>query len=135
MERKAKGQTFDTVSFVWMQGESDTKPRAVEQYFESFERLTSRLKCDLKIDSMNIVIGRLSDYGLDRNNKESWIKLRELQVKYAEERAHCDWVNTDDLNNVIRKDGSVGNDLHYTKEGYVTLGQRFAEKAIALIKK
>jgi hypothetical protein len=29
---------------------------------------------------------------------------------------------------------TVVNDLHYTREGYLTLGARFAEKAIALIK-
>jgi len=29
--------------------------------------------------------------------------------------------------------GKVIHDLHYTKEGYRTLGARFAEKAIGLI--
>jgi DNA polymerase-3 subunit delta len=33
------------------------------------------------------------------------------------------------------KDGSLKNDLHYTKDGYVTLGKRFADAAIGLIKK
>ncbi|MBG7608845.1 MAG: hypothetical protein IZT59_12575 [Verrucomicrobia bacterium] len=31
------------------------------------------------------------------------------------------------------KDGKMINDLHYTKDGYQTLGERFAESAIALI--
>jgi len=43
-------------------------------------------------------------------------------------------VNTDDLNDKS-KDGKTTNGLHYTEEGYKLLGQRFAEKAITLIKK
>lgn len=135
VKKKSEGKTFETVTFVWMQGESDTKPEAVGKYFESFERVTTRMKNDLGIQKMNIVIGRLSDYGSTIEKKESWMKMRDLQVKYAEERDDCEWVNTDDLNDMTGKDGGAKNDLHYTKQGYITLGKRFAEKAIALIKK
>ncbi|MDX1681249.1 MAG: sialate O-acetylesterase [Akkermansiaceae bacterium] len=130
IEKNTAGKSVKTVTLVWMQGESDSGPEGVKQYFESFDRVVARLKGDLGVNSINIVIGRLSDYGLERKQKESWSKLRDLQVQYCEQRDHCEWVNTDDLN-----DGSRGNDLHYTKEGYDLLGQRFAEKAIALIKK
>lgn len=129
VDTSSKGKTFDTVTFVWMQGESDSG-RSPEVYAESFDRIVSRLKSDLKIDSMNIVIGRLSDYG-----GEKWTKFREGQVEYAEEHPNCEWVNTDDLNDKVKDDGTVQNDLHYTQEGYKILAQRFAEKAIALIEK
>ena len=52
----------------------------------------------------------------------------------SEDNPNVEWVNTDDLNDT-EKGGQKKNDLHYTKEGYKILGQRFAEKAIALIKK
>ena len=132
VQDKAKGKNFETVTFVWMQGESDSSEAGAEKYFASFDRVVSRLKRDLGIQSMNIVMGRLSDCG---NSGKGWLKMRELQVKYAEEREYCAWVNTDDLNDRPQPDGSTKNDLHYTEEGYVILGQRFAEKAIALIKK
>jgi len=127
VKKKTAGKTYDTVTFVWMQGESDSG-KSTDIYFESFNRVVARLKSDLKIKSINIVIGRLSDYG-----GEKWTKFRDAQVKYAKDTPNCVWVNTDDLNDKI-KDGKTKNDLHYTKEGYKILGQRFAEKAISLIK-
>ncbi len=130
--RKSKeGKTYDTVTFVWMQGESDTNKQGVDQYFESFNRVVTRLKSDLGIESIHMVIGRLSDYGMQNPN---WVKMRELQVNYAEQNPNCEWVDCDDLNDV-GENGEKKNDLHYTKEGYDTLGKRFAEKAIELIKK
>lgn len=132
LKKRTEGKSFDTVTFVWMQGETDAGKKTVDIYFESFERVLARLKSDLKIESMNIVIGRLSDSGM--NNPE-WVKMRELQVKYAEEHPNCAWVNTDDLNDKKKDDGAVENALHYTEDGYKILGERFAEKAIALIQK
>lgn len=129
VKERTKGKTFDTVTFVWMQGESDSGEEGVAQYFESFNRVIARIKKDLNIDSMNIVIGRLSDFGIEN---PSWVKLRQLQVKYAEDNPNCEWVNTDDLNDMI-KNGEPKNGLHYTEEGYDLLGERFAGKAIALI--
>jgi Carbohydrate esterase, sialic acid-specific acetylesterase len=132
VKKHTEGKHYDTVTFVWMQGETDAGKKLVELYFESFDRVVARLKSDLKIESMNIVIGRLSDCAI--NNPE-WVRMRELQVKYAEEHPNCTWVNTDDLNDKKKDDGTVENGLHYTEEGYKILGERFAEKAIGLLKK
>ncbi len=129
------GKTFDTVTFIWMQGETDAGQELTEVYRDSFNGLINHIKTDLKIDAMNIVIGRLSDYGLDNKDKsDSWKNMRDILVKIAEDAPNGAWVDTDDLNDVT-KDGQTKNDLHYSKEGYETLGKRFAEKAIALIKK
>ena len=53
----------------------------------------------------------------------------------AESSPRGAWVNTDDLNDGIkRKDGKVvDNDLHYSVEGYDLLAQRYVESAIKLI--
>lgn len=49
-------------------------------------------------------------------------------MKFAEaDPARRAWVDTDDLN------GSQ-NGLHYGKEGWKTLGERFAQKATELIR-
>ena len=69
VKKKTAGKTYDTVTFVWMQGESDSGNP--DPYFDSFNRVVARLKADLKIESLNIVIGRLSDYGIE---KPTWVR-------------------------------------------------------------
>jgi len=135
VKKATAGKTYDTVTFIWMQGETDAGAGLVELYVDSFQRILARLKSDLKVESINIVIGRLSDYGLGNGeSKDAWTKMRRIQVKLAEDNPNGAWVNTDDLNDLV-KYGQTVNGLHYTEEGYKILGERFAEKAIVLIKK
>ena len=81
-----------------------------------------------------MVIGRLSDFGLTNKGYADWEMVREAQVKVAKDAKSGAWVDTDDLNNKTRGDKEI-DDLHYTKEGYVTFGKRLADAAIALIEK
>jgi hypothetical protein len=83
-------------------------------------------------ESLNVVIGRISD---TRMGNPNWVHIRNTQVTLAEEEPHGAWVNTDDLNDKVNKDGQTVNYMHYTKDGYKLLGERFAEKAIGLIEK
>ena len=53
---------------------------------------------------------------------------------HAESHPRGNWVDTADLNDRKVRD-KVVNDLRYTKEGYLILGEWFAENAIALIKR
>ena len=128
-----KGQTIATVTFVWMQGERDAKERHGEVYEASFKGLIGQLKEDLKKDENNFVIGRLSDYDMQDRKCKHWTMIRKIQVKLAEDDPKGEWVDNDDLN----EKGSEGTraGLHYTNDGYKILGERFAEKAIALVKK
>lgn len=137
VKKATAGKTYDTVTFVWMQGESDAGHRLYGVYADSFKGILAQLENDLKLDSINFVIGRLSDHALHHQKgarKESYIKMREIQVKLAEDDPKGEWVNTDDLNDKIREGGVVFHDGHFTKDGYISLGQRFAEKSIGLIK-
>ena len=117
----------DTVTFVWMQGERDAREKHGEVYGASFEGLLGQLRSDLKFENLNFVIGRLSDFDNDNKRYPHWTKVREAQVSVADSSQRGSWVDTDDLN-------GPNNGLHYTKDGYKTLGQRFADKAIALIR-
>jgi len=125
-----KDQSFDTVGFIWMQGESDANNRLSEVYEESFVKLINQLKKDLDRDEMYFVIGRINDYARSRPDNQHWQRVRESQVRLGQTRGNA-WVDTDDLNggDADRPDG----DLHFPKEGAVLLGQRFADKAIELI--
>ena len=118
-----KDQQYDSVVFVWMQGERDAKAGWSAVYAESLQGVIQQLRDDLKRPDMRFVIGRLSD---NQAGKEGWDAVREAQVKVAEADKLGGWVDTDDLN-------GPKDDLHYTREGYDQLGERFAEKAADLI--
>ena len=125
-----KGEAIQTITFVWMQGESDLNNTA---YLAYLKELLSQLQHDLNFKDINFVLGRISDSGLDNPKKPGLVKaIRSAQVEFAESYPRGAWVDTDDLNDK-EKDGKVLNDLHYTPEGYRLLGKRFADKAIAQI--
>ena len=127
-----KGQSLKTVTFVWMQGESDLNNTAYDVYLKE---LIWQIQSDINFKDINIVIGRISDCGLDRPKRLEGKKyIRKTPQEFAEAHPRGAWVDTDDLNDKKQADGSIVHDLHYTPEGYKILGQRFADKAIALIK-
>lgn len=121
------GQEIATVTFVWMQGEREAKIEQAPIYAASLKGLVAQLSADLKRDDVNVVIGRINDFSMNNQSHPDWTKIREIQVQVAKELPRADWVDTDDLN-------GPRNGIHATKEGFVTLGNRFAEKAIALVK-
>ena len=127
------GSTYDSVIFIWIQGERDAKEQLAEVYARSFHAILEQLKSDLKLNEINFVIGLISDFDMQDKQYPHWTRIREIQVRMAEGDPRGEWVDTDDLNG--GEPGVAGGGLHYTKEGYVTLGQRFAEKAISLAKK
>ncbi|MDT8388888.1 MAG: sialate O-acetylesterase [Lentisphaeria bacterium] len=130
-----QGQTIQTVTFVWMQGERDAKEKHGDVYEASFKGLITQLEKDLGRKNINFVIGRLSDFDMDNKRYPHWTMVRDVQVKLAEDSPRGAWVDTDDLNDKPSKDGTVRDDLHYSKDGYKTLGKRFADAAITLIQK
>jgi hypothetical protein len=61
--------------------------------------------------------------------------VREAQVHVAESSPRGAWVDTDDLNDGLNRQGKeIEDDLHYAAEGYRELGERFAAAAIALVR-
>ncbi len=127
------GADLETVTFVWMQGERDANDGNGELYARSLRGLIDQLSEDLERDDLNFVIGRVSDW---QNPKRltDWEQVRGAQVEVAEASPRGAWVDTDDLNDGLNRKGEeVSNNLHYTPEGYQTLGARFAEKAVELI--
>lgn len=127
-----EGEKLKTVTFIWMQGESDLNNTAYDAYLKE---LMEQLQADLEFKEINLVIGRISDAGLDNEKRlEGRLTIRRVQQEFAEAHPRGAWVDTDDLND-RKEEGKVIHDLHYHAEGYRILGARFAEKAIALIKR
>ena len=130
-----KSQKIKTVTFVWMQGERDAREKHGRIYAASLKGVVGQLEADLKRTDVNLVVGRLSDFDLENKRYPHWTLIRDEQVKLAEGSKTIEWVNTDDLNEGKNRRGKeIKNDLHYSVEGYKTLGKRFAEKAIKLAK-
>ena len=126
-----EGEQIQTITFVWMQGESDLRNTANRAYLDA---LLKQLQDDLDFKDINFVIGRISDNGLDQTKRlEGRKAIRRTQVEFAEFYERGSWVDTDDLNDRMQR-GTLIHDLHYTPEGYKILGERFAKHAINLIK-
>ncbi|WP_338357791.1 sialate O-acetylesterase [Yeosuana marina] len=131
-----KNEQISTVTFIWMQGERDAKEKLGEVYENSLIGLYNQLSNDLKRNDINFVIGRLSDFDMSNEKYPHWTMIRDIQVKVSESNPRFDWVNTDDLNDGVNREGKeINNDLHMSAEGYVIMGKRFAGKAIQLIEK
>lgn len=134
VEAATKGQEIASVTFLWMQGENDARNSLGAVYKASLKGLVQQVSDDLKQERVNVVIGRLSDFGNDKADFPHWEMIRKTQEKFADDAEHGAWVDTDDLNDGITRQGKeVKNDLHYTAEGYNTFGKRLAEAAIKLI--
>lgn len=115
-------ESIQAVTFVWMQGEQDTKHS--EDYVNYLPRLNSlidQLQSDIGDQKLYVVVGRLSPY---KNGQLGWDKVRQTQVEFANTKDDYAWVDTDDID---RKR------IHYTDFGYKQLGKRFADAAIKQI--
>ena len=129
-----ENERIATVTFIWMQGERDAREKLGEVYEKSLIGLYKQLSNDLERKDINFIIGRLSDFDMLNEKYPHWIMIRDIQVKVAESNPRFDWVNTDDLNDGVNRNGKeIKNDLHMSAEGYVIMGKRFANKTIQLI--
>lgn len=129
-----ENEKIATVTFIWMQGERDAREKLGEVYEESLIGLYEQLSNDLGRKDINFILGRLSDFDMLNEKYPHWTMVRDIQVKVGESNSRFNWINTDDLNDGIDRNGKeIKNDLHMSAEGYVIMGQRFAEKAIQLI--
>ncbi len=130
------GKTIQSVTFLWMQGEREARESLADRYNESFAGVIGQLEQDLDRSDLNIVMGRLSDFDMENKTYPHWTRLRELQVDFAEANANVEWVDTDDLNSGLNKQGkAIVDDLHYSVSGYQIFGERLAAKAIELIQR
>lgn len=120
------GRPLKSVTFVWMQGERDAREGLAEVYSKSFLKLVGQLESDLQFTPVHSVIGRLSDFDMSDARYPHWTKIRTCQESLAQDSTFISLVNTDDLN-------GPKDDLHYDKDGYRVLGQRFAEAAIKAV--
>lgn len=130
-----QNEKLASISFLWMQGERDARENYGAVYEESLIGIHSQIGEDLGREDTNYVIGRLSDFGIGKENRPDWMMIRDIQVNLAASNPRFEWIDTDDLNDGINQKGDqIKDDLHMSVEGYSVMGERFAQKAIQLIK-
>ena len=130
---KMGGEKIRTATFVWMQGEADSKAQNSDVYLASLNGLKKQLEQDWKAptsitssaDSATVV--STEDETIKGSKIPTGKKFAELQQAFADASQRALWIDTDDLN-------GEKNALHLIKpDGYSTLGERYVDAAEKLI--
>ncbi len=115
---------------IWMQGESDGNDEKVAlRYYANLKRLMELMRASLRNNDLPIVLGKISDSGNDVDGK-AW-DYGEL-VQYAQEK----FAKTDKNAAIVRttKIYKYSDPWHYDSNGYMDLGEKFAETIFNLHK-
>lgn len=109
---------------VWMQGESDASYNEdiAQQYYANLKRLMDLIRAGLHQDNIPVVIGKISD-SWDNKAGKVW-PYGEL-IQYAQEK----YARTDANASIVRMTRyyKYSDRYHYDSEGYIDLGEKFAE--------
>lgn len=116
---------------IWMQGESDAvlTEAIAKRYYFNLKRLMDLIRSTFRDDELPIVIGKISDSGLENNGK-TWTH-GEL-IEYAQEK----FVRNDKKATILRdtKYYQYSDPWHYDSSGYIDMGIKFAEAIYKLNK-
>jgi hypothetical protein len=116
---------------IWMQGESDAvfTEEIAYRYYANLKRLMDLIRASFHDDDLPVVVGKVSDSGNAMDGKV-W-KYGEL-IQYAQEK----YVRTDHRAAIVRDTQyyHYSDPWHYDSDGYIRLGEKFAEAIYHLIK-
>lgn len=117
---------------IWMQGESDAAftEDIANRYYSNLKRLMDLIRASLHTDNLPVVLGKISDSWNDKDGKV-W-EYGEL-VQYAQEK----YAKTDKNAAIVRSTRyyKYSDPWHYDSNGYIDLGEKFAEAIYLLNKK
>lgn len=122
--------TFEVAGIVWMQGESDayTSAETAESYFTNLDRMMHLLRAALHRDDLPVVIGRITDSGM---NEDGQVMPHIERVQQAQ----SDWVAQDACAAYVTEiDTYTHSDdaWHYDSAGYRDMGIAFANAMTTL---
>jgi hypothetical protein len=117
------GKSWSLSGFIWMQGEHEASisRKMAEDYAKLLKDFIRSVRTDLNATSMPLIIGQV--------NSHTWIYgdiARKAQVEVCRKEPYARLVQTIDL---PRVDGDAA---HFTADGMLTLGARFAEAMLAV---
>jgi hypothetical protein len=113
---------------VWMQGESDANNQyATSIYKENLALLIDSIRNAFSAPEMPVAIGRITD---SRNEPDGQVwtfgdAVREAQAEYVDEDGNAALVTSTD-------NYGYSDKWHYDSEGYIDLGEKFAEAIAGL---
>lgn len=104
---------------LWLQGCSDSSPKAVAEYPSRLVTLASSLRKDLGVEAGEVpfVAGQLPYW------RDNSFEFNRMITHISEWIPNSDWVSTEGCTMRKEKD-----DPHYSREGQFIIGYRFAEK-------
>ncbi len=108
---------------IWMQGESDTSDEDAAQYAAHFSNLVTGVRQELNAPEMKFVCGRINSPVKGKATQNGIDTVRKVQTDCS--LPNTAWVDCDDL-------PKNGDNVHYSEEGLLELGRRFAEKMGAM---
>lgn len=124
MDGDGHADLFMPSGIVWMQGESDAghTEETASRYDAHLKRLMDLFRASFHSDDLPVVIGKISDSGNDEDGKV-WDHC-EL-VQHAQEK----YVKSDSNAAIVRstRNYSYSDIWHYNSEGYIDLGEKFAD--------
>jgi hypothetical protein len=113
-----QGKTFDSVTFIWMQGKDDSGNPI--PYDGKLHALFDRMQALFPYTKMNYIVGRINDW----DTRSTWMRIREIQENICKDKSNFRLINTDDLN-------GPNDDLH-NYGMYDVLAQRYVDAAISM---
>ncbi|MDJ0940199.1 MAG: sialate O-acetylesterase [Woeseiaceae bacterium] len=116
---------------VWMQGEADAydSEAASRNYEANLKRMMDLLRAALRTDDLPVVIGRITDSGRDEDGKV----MDYSDVVQAGQEAFVDKDSCAAYDRVTDELAyPEDDDWHYTTDGYLKMGESFAETMAAL---
>jgi hypothetical protein len=118
---------------IWMQGESDSyfSAEIANRYEKNLKRLMDLIRAALRVDDLPVVIGRISDSGQDEEDGKIWDFseiVREAQAAFVEKDECAVLITSTDNYN-------YSDPWHYDTEGFIDLGNKFAEAVYKLERK
>jgi hypothetical protein len=115
---------------VWMQGESDANSNfeTAAAYEDNLALLVRSLRTVLKEDRLPVVIGKITDSGMDDDGSvmDYIDRVQQAQASFAASDSCAELVGvTDSLD-------YVGDPWHYDSSGFIRLGEAFADAVLRL---
>ena len=117
-----RGWSLNVSGVLWMQGESDTfGVNAPESYEQNLSNFIESVRTDLSLPNLAFHIGQIADSTEWPARQKIW----DAQESIAARDSNAYLVNGKDLP-LFSNDGLGLVNTHYTTEGTITLGERFA---------
>jgi hypothetical protein len=110
---------------LWHQGESDTEPNLIPGYEERLGKLFTQLRSHAGVHDLPLFMGELGSYS---KNQDNWKLINEAIHRYNSKDKNSFVINTQDLK-------PKEDNVHFNSEGQRLMGERFAVKVAAVMKR